>query len=75
MTHIFLCKVEQMVLGVEHVVLRAGDDDDAIVLVLGEADVHLILVHHAPDVLPAEPDEPPVHARLNLDLLAVLTVL
>lgn len=64
-----------MVLGIEHVVFIASNDHDAVVLVLREANVHLVVVHDATDVLPALTDQPSVHARVYVYFLAVLAVL
>lgn len=74
-TYIFLCQIQQMVLGVEHVVLVAGDDDDALIAVLGEADVHLELVHDTSDILPLETNKPSMYARVDINFITVLVVL
>lgn len=64
-----------MVLRIQHIIFIPADDNDAIISLAREADVHLVVVHDLADVLAALADEAPVHARVDVYFLAVLVVL
>lgn len=64
-----------MVLSVEHIVFVSCDYDEALILVLGEANVDLEVVHDLADVLPAQTDQPPVYTRVDVYFFAELAVL
>lgn len=74
-TYILLRQVEEVVLSVEHVVLLAGDHHYAVFVILRKPDVNTVVIHDALDVLSAKSNEAAVHARVDLNLLAVLAVL
>lgn len=69
-TYVFLLDIKKMILAVVHVVLRAGDVNDVLVvgLAAGEANVHLEIVHDFTDLASSLPDYARVDTVIQLNL-------
>ena len=73
--HIIFGQCDQVLLGILHILIEAGDDDVLAGLVTREADVHLEALHHLGDGLATGTNQTAVDTRVNVEILSDLLFL
>ena len=74
-TYKVVCSAENLIPSIHHILLQTGDSDYVRSLVLGEANVHLVLLHDLGNGLTTLPDQTAVHTVINLNLNSDLLLL